>query len=83
MRSFTEEDKKILDENINKTIQIAALKKIADLVNQAREEEKDRAFLLRRFLITAGILTAIIVAVCIFSPQLGAAFLRLLTVLSR
>lgn len=37
MGNIAEEDKNMLDENVNKTVQIVALKKISDLVNQAKE----------------------------------------------
>jgi len=83
MGSIAEEDKKMLDANVNKTVQTAALKKISDLVNQAQEEDRNSAFLAKRFLIAGGVLAAIIVAVCVLNPNIGAAFLRLLTVLSR
>jgi len=83
MESMAEEDKKMLDANVNKTVQTAALKKISYLVNQAKEEDRNSAFLAKRFLISGGILATIIVAVCIFSPNIGTTFLRLLTTLSR
>jgi len=83
MGNMAEEDKKMLDANVNKTVQTAALKKISDLVNQAQEEDRNSAFLAKRFLIAGGILAAIAAAVCIFSPHIGATFLRLLTILSR
>jgi len=83
MGSMAEEDKKMMDANVNKTVQKAALKKITDLVNQAREEDRNSAFLAKRFLIAGGILAAIATAVCIVNPHIGATFLRLLTILSR
>lgn len=83
MGSMAEEDKKMLDENVNKTVQAAALKKISNLVNQAQEEDRNSASLAKRFLIAGGILAAIIATVCIFIPHIGATFLRLLTILSR
>ena len=43
-----EEDKKMLDANINKTLQTVALKKISDLVNQAREDDRNSAFFANR-----------------------------------
>jgi type IV secretory pathway component VirB8 len=79
MEKASREDQEKLDRNVQMTVGLSALKKVADIAHEIKRDDENNRRLVKRIITLSVILIALAVAIFIVFPHMGFSVLRTIT----